>query len=246
MGVDIRDRGTDVSTGAWRRRPPGPARDPGRPAERGGVGVRGRHRRRVRAAARRGQRDGARTAPHVDHPRLRHPPRAHAGGLGVAASFGRARAVARRPRGAPAGPEPATAAGAVGAGRRRASGAVRVRPGPQGPSRAALPEGARGRSGPGHLPRLGSERRGRRDRDLPHRLSELRAAGGARVLLRRRTHAAGRTRRIRPGPGRLPVLPRERQRLADRMVAASRRVPEVVPRRTAHRDERGPADVLAG
>ena len=56
---------------------------------------------------------------------------------------------------------PRPRAGAVGAGRRRASGAVRVRPGPQGPSRAALPEGARGRSGPGHLPRLGSERRGR-------------------------------------------------------------------------------------
>ena len=236
MGVDIRDRGTDVSTGAWRRRPPGPARDPGCPAERGGVGVRGRHRRRVRAAARRGQRDGARTAPHVDRPRLRRPPRAHAGGLGVAPSFGRARAVARRPRGAAEGPEPATAC------RRCWSWSPTCVRGCSCSARTARPfaSGATARRSRAVRDRVTClvwvpERRGRRDRDLPHRLSELRPAGGARVLLRRRTHPPGRTRRIRSGAGRVPVLPRERQRLADRVVAPSRRVPEVVPRRTAHR-----------
>ena len=81
--------------------------------------------------------------------------------------------------------------------------------------------------------------------DVPHRLSQLRPARGAGVRLRRRDHEPRGSGRRRPGAGRLPVLPSERQRVADRVVAASRRMSPVVHGRTTHLDERDPPDVLA-
>ena len=50
----------------------------------------------------------------------------------------------------------------------------------------------------------------------------------------------------RAGVHRLPVLPPERERVADGMVAAPRRMPHVVPRRAAHVHQRGPGDVAPG
>ena len=121
-----------------------------------------------------------------------------------------------------------------------------------GPDRRALRErryrkALEAVAGPRHLPRVGSQRRQTRGRDLPHRLSELRAAGGARVLLRRRDARAA------PDPTR-----------SDRDLAGYLFFRENVngwqTEWWLHRDgcrkwflaerhtgdERGPADVLAG
>ena len=188
---------------------------------------------------------------------VRRPGGVHAGGIRVHAAAGGDRGRLRTAGGAAAGallgrsrrcsswsasaapgcwcsPGPGTDVAAAGSGRRQPRCAPTRASCGSRPTRLSGPTRV-GLHVPGRCARGESGGRG----TPSDRLSQLRAARGPRVLVRRRGHAARRTGRDGPRAGVRSVLPSERRRLADGG-GCTRGVSSVVPGRAAHEDERGP------